>query len=155
MSTYDGLMPPYTEQQRHYWLSAFACGPPAGVLVADFTITRGTSATDWYSRHGTQNFGSIAGDSNVDGNRVSRVRRTSSQIIFNTEDTPGWPTWWNANSATATITMYIMGAAPIVFTAAELNGVVTSALRFNQSAAVVAITATVAQGDEVRFVFRV
>ena len=147
-------MPPYTEAQRRY-LCQHACGPPGGAAVADFTITRGTSATDWYSRHGSQAFGSIAGDSSVDGNRVSRVRRTSSQIIFNTEDTPGWPDWWNANSATATITMYITGAAPIVFTAAELNGVVTAALRFNQSAAVLAITATVAQGDDVRFVFEV
>ena len=145
---------PTPEDQRRY-LCQHACGPPAVAPVADFTITRGTNATDWYSRHGSQMFGSITGDRSVDGNRVSRVRRTSSQIIFNTEDTPGWPDWWNANSATAKITMYIAGAAPIVFTLSELNGVVAAALRFNQSADVVAITAAVAQGDEVRFVFEV
>ena len=43
-------MPAYTEQQRAYWMSAFACGPPVGPYT--FTVEAGGSGNFWSAARG-------------------------------------------------------------------------------------------------------
>ena len=89
-------MPAYTEQQRAYWLSAFACGPPAGPppALAEFTLTVGATAK-WYSRHSGETIGALASGSLALGTAgtISRVWKVDSDSFrFNSigGDFAGW-----------------------------------------------------------------
>ena len=73
-------MPPYTEQQRNYWMSAFACGPPVGPHT--FTVEAGGAGKFW-SQHGTESIGSVTdGSVSLPGDiDVSRLwRRSATQF---------------------------------------------------------------------------
>lgn len=85
---------PSLDQIRRY-LTMFACGPPVGVLVADFTITVG-AGQDWY-REGQS--GSATGDLEVaPGLTVNRFRHIgSANITLNRAGTLAWSAWVAAN----------------------------------------------------------
>ena len=93
-------MPAYTEQQRAYWMSAFACGPPAGPppALAEFALTVGATAK-WYSRHSGETIGAVASGSLVLGTAgtITRVWKVDSDT-FRINSTGGdFAAWRTAN----------------------------------------------------------
>ena len=83
-------MPAYTEQQRNYWMSAFACGPPVGPppALAEFGLTVGATAK-WYSstlRRDHRRGRTRAAWCSADAGTISRVWKVDSDSFrFNSE----------------------------------------------------------------------
>ena len=109
-------MPAYTEQQRAYWHSAFACGPPTsftGTLMS-FTFTAGNTQK-WYSRRSGENFGVISSGSVVvlgAGFQVDRVWERGSATFQVQQSGGAWSDW-------------VLEYPDAVFTITTPNGVVT------------------------------
>lgn len=94
-----------------------------GALVADFTITRGTVATPWWSRRGGEVIGSAVGDLEIfSGVAVDRVQWNPAgnhRLIFNTSGDP--QPWVNGDGAAAILTVRI-AAFELVLRMADREG---------------------------------
>ena len=80
-------MPAYTEQQRAYWMSAFACGPP---LETRFTITSGINGQGyWYNRRSGAMVGSVVGSLSLQGlGAINRFGTSGGDLLVNKERQP-------------------------------------------------------------------
>ena len=89
-------MPPYTEQQRAYWMSAFACGPP---LETRFTITSGINGQGyWYNRRSGAMVGTVVGSLSLQGlGPIDRVGTTGGDLLVNKGGAGGFSEWVAAN----------------------------------------------------------
>ena len=143
-------MPAYTEQQRNYWLSAFACGPPGGPrpAVAEFTITTGAAAK-WYSRHGGETIGALdsgSADLGIAGT-ISRVWNVDVDT-FRLNSTGGDFDDWVAANPTAEVEIVTQDGTVTLLVANE-HGMGPSWLNLDVSTAQNVILDMVILGDTV------
>ena len=108
-----------------YLQVAYDGGPPVVPVgfEVDFTLTRGTDATPWWSRRGAEVIGSAVGDREiVTGVSIDRVhwnRDGNFRLIFNTDGDP--QPWLAGAGANAQLIVHI-GASQIVLDVPDIEG---------------------------------
>ena len=140
-------MPAYTEQQRAYWMSAFACGPPVGPYT--FTVEAGGSGNFW-SQHGGQTVGSVtSGSVSLPGDiDLSRLwRRSATQFRLNQNGTGSLVDFIAANPGATILMSTPHGDVMLVFDDAA-NSTAT-VVNFTIIAAQNVILNAIVSGDEV------
>ena len=147
-------MPPYTEQQRAYWMSAFACGPP---LETRFTITSGINGQGyWYNRRSGAMVGTVVGSLSLQGlGPIDRFGTSSGDILANKGGAGGFNEWVAANpNFTWTLTFPDQSGDPsIVLRAANLDGSPGGGfIRFSLTAAQLNLASNVSTGDSIEVV---
>ena len=146
-------MAPYTEQQRAYWHSAFACGPPTGpTTLMSFTFTAGNT-TNWYSRHGGQNIGTDVSGSRVvlgAGFSISRIWERGS-ATFQIQQIGGAFSDWVPLNPDATFEITTPHGT-VTFVASAYKTVGGSFITWRPTVAQYVILLAVVVGDEVTVV---
>ena len=141
-------MPTRAERLR-FLMTALAHGQSGP--QADFTLTRGTDAAKWYSRRGTESFGSVTGDLVLPvAGTIDRVWYRTTTLTFNGAG-GSWSNWRAGPGAAATFTV-TTPHGEVVYAPADQHSVGGGFIGFTCSNADVVIFAQVAAGEEVRVV---
>ena len=147
-------MPPYTEQQRHYWLSAFACGP---AVDTRFTITSGIAGQGyWYNRRSGSMVGSATGSLVLAAvGTINRFGISTGDLLINRgTQLGGFNTWVIANPGYSIVLTFLdASSAEIVLTATEQDGTPGGGfIRFSLTPAQLQIANTVSVGHRIAVV---
>ena len=149
-------MAPYTEQQRAYWHSAFACGPPTETR---FTITSGIAGQGyWYNRRSGSMVGSATGSLVLAAvGTINRFGISTGDLLINRAvQLGGFNTWVLANPGYSfTLTFLDAADRVIVLTSAEQDGTPGGGfIRFDLTPAQLQIANTVSVGHRILVVIK-
>ena len=146
-------MPYYTPEQRGYWMSAFACGPP---LETRFTITSGIAGQGyWYNRRSGSMVGSVVGDLSIPGlNDINRFGINAGDLFINKAGGGSFANWVVANPGFEfRLTFLDASDAEIVLAAGDLDGTPGgNFIRFSLTPAQIQIVNTVSVGHRIAVV---
>ena len=153
-------MPAYTQEQRNYWMSAFACGPPATPPAeARFTITSGINGQGyWYNRMtGETPSGSVdaAADLDLTGHgTIVRVGTNGGNLLFNKSGGSSFTAWRTANPGW-TMTITLATGNPLTFDDSNVASSGGSFLRITITAAQLTQLDNISTGDLIAVVIQV
>ena len=144
-------MPAYTQAQRNYWMSAFACGPP---LETRFTLTSGINGQGyWYNRRSGNMVGSAVGNLSLQGlGPIDRYGTSGGDLLVNKGGAGGFNAWVIANPNFVWMMTFPdqSGDPTIVLRAANLDGTPGgSFIRFSLTSAQLNIASNVSTGNTI------
>ena len=137
---------------EHFWMSAYACGPP---LTTEFTVTSGINGQGyWYNRRtGETQAGSVVGDLSIPGlGAITRFGTNSGDLLINKGGGGGFNQWVTANPGfSITLTFLDDSDTEIVLTSADLDGTPGgSFIRFSLTSGELSTAANVSRDDEIK-----